>query len=137
MQNFFGYVSYRMISNANRFSSYVDAIVLMMNVIKTYQILIDFSANWSSKCGSCTNDTYDQHSCTLSILCQGVKLPLIPIPNFKIPNLTIDFSELHLNLDIMLPTFNFQPIKIDLPSIPNIPIPPAITMEIALNLNFP
>ncbi|MDR2416475.1 MAG: hypothetical protein LBD75_07990, partial [Candidatus Peribacteria bacterium] len=76
LNNFFGYVSYWMLSNANRFSAYVDAIILIMNVIQTYQVLIDFSANRSSKCATCTNDTYDQHTCTLSILCQGIKLPI-------------------------------------------------------------
>ncbi|MDR0650311.1 MAG: hypothetical protein LBG59_02650 [Candidatus Peribacteria bacterium] len=138
LNNFFGYVSYRMLSNANRFSSYVDAIILIMNVIQTYQVLIDFSANRSSKCATCTNDTYDQHSCTLSILCQGIKLPIIQIPNFKIPDIILDFSELNLNLDIILPNFNFQPVKIDLPQIPNIPSPPTLQLNIDLTLpNFP
>jgi hypothetical protein len=144
LNNFFGYVSYRMLSNANRFSAYIDAIILMMNIIQTYQILIDFSANRSSKCSTCTNDTYNQHTCTLSILCKGVKLPIIQIPNFKIPDIILDFSELNLNLDILLPTFNFQPIKIDLPQIPNLPNPPTLQLNIDLSIpslpdfpNFP
>jgi hypothetical protein len=45
VNNFFGYISYWMLTNANRYSSYVDAIILIMNIIKTYQALIDFSIN--------------------------------------------------------------------------------------------
>ncbi|MDR2191135.1 MAG: hypothetical protein LBP53_08480 [Candidatus Peribacteria bacterium] len=138
MRNFFGYISYWMTTNANRFSSYVDAIILIMDVIKTYQVLIDFSVNWGNKCATCTNDTYDQHSCTLSLLCQGIKLPIIQIPNIKIPDIIIDFSELNLNMNILLPTFNFQPIKVDLPTIPNLPTPPIIDINFTLpNISLP
>lgn len=130
LNNFMGYLSYWMTTNANRFEGYVDAIILIMNIIKTYQVLIDFSVNRSSKCSTCTNDTYDQYSCKLSMLCDLIKLPIIQIPNFKIPDITIDFSNLNMSMDILLPIFNFQPEKIDLPSIPNLPTPPAFNIDI-------
>ncbi|MDR2415345.1 MAG: hypothetical protein LBD75_01710, partial [Candidatus Peribacteria bacterium] len=34
-----------------------------------------------------------------------------------------------LNLDILLPNFNFQPVKIDLPQIPNLPNPPPLQLN--------
>jgi hypothetical protein len=134
VNNLFGYLSFWMTTNANRFSSYVDAIILIMNVIKTYQILVDFSTNRSSKCGTCTNDTYNQNNCKLAILCQffNIQLPILQIPNFKIPNIILDFSELNVGLDLLLPVFNFQPAKVDLPNIPNLPTPP--NLQIDLNI---
>jgi hypothetical protein len=142
LNNFMGYLSYWMMTNANRFEGYVDAIILIMNVIKTYQFLIDFSVNRSSKCATCTNDTYDQYSCKLSILCEAIgDLPIIQIPNFKIPDITIDFSNLNMNMDILLPVFNFQPEKVDLPSLPNLPTPPVFNIDfnflLGLNLSAP
>ena len=41
-----GYLAYWTSTNSERFVGYVDAIVLMLNIIKTYQILIDFSIEW-------------------------------------------------------------------------------------------
>jgi hypothetical protein len=141
VNNFLGYISYWMTTNANRFEGYVDAIILVMDVIKTYQILVDFSVNRSQKCSTCTNDTYDQYSCKLSILCDLIKLPIIQIPNFKLPDITVDFSDLHFNVDILLPSFNFQAVKVDLPNIPNIPTPPVFTINLdflaSLNITAP
>lgn len=132
--NFFGYINYWMDINANRFSQYVDAIVTILAVVKTYQVLIDFSANRTSKCGTCTNDTYDQYTCKLAFLCGNISPDPIPIPNIKIPNLTVDLSNLDLGLQIVLPHFRFVPQSIDLPRLPNLPPPPQIWME--LNLDF-
>jgi hypothetical protein len=124
VNNFLGYISYRMTANANRYSSYVDAIILIMNIIKTYQALIDFSINRGKKCNTCTTDTYDQYSCKLSLLCPKGLLPILQIPPFKIPNITLDLSNINVGLDILLPSFNFQPAKIELPTLPNLPSPP-------------
>lgn len=90
------------------------------------------------KCSTCTQDTNDQFSCKLSLLCNALNglLPILQIPNFKIPDLTIDFSDLNIGMDILLPVFNFQPVKIDLPSIPNLPTPPLVQLNIP-NINLP
>ena len=48
--NFFGYINYWMEINANRFSQYVDAITTILAIVKTYQVMLDFSANWTAKC---------------------------------------------------------------------------------------
>ena len=126
------YLSYWVNTNANRFVWYVDAIVLAWNIIKTYQLIIDFSVNWSQSCGNCANDTYDQYSCKLSILCKAVKLPILQIPNFKIPNITLDLTNINLWLDIVLPEFNFQPVSVELPDLLNIPEPPSVWANIKL-----
>ena len=134
--NFFGYINYRMEINANRFSQYIDAITTILAVVKTYQVMLDFSANRTAKCWTCTNDAYDQYACKLSFLCWGLKIDPIPIPSMKLPNLTIDLSHLDLWLDITLPKFNFIPESIELPRIPNLPTPPAIGVSLDVDLGF-
>jgi len=114
--------------NATRFSQYVDAIVLMIGVIKTYQLLIDFSVDWSQQCGTCSSDNYDSYSCKLSFVCPN--LPVIPIPPVKIPSIFIDFSHVDLGMDIKLPKINFIPVGIDLPKIPNLPNPPTLSFKL-------
>ena len=68
----------------------------MLNIIKTYQLIIDFSVERSEKCGNCAKDTYDQYSCKLSFLCDAIQLPIIQIPNFKLPNITVDLSSVDI-----------------------------------------
>ena len=87
-------------------------------------MIINFSVEWSKNCGNCAKDTYDQYSCKLSLLCDSIQLPIIQIPNFKLPNVTIDLTNMDLSLDVILPEFNFQPIKVNLPDLPNIPLLP-------------
>ena len=60
------------------------------------------------------------------MLCNTIQLPIIQIPNFKIPNITIDLSNVDMSLDIVLPKFNFQPISVQLPDLPNLPEPPSV-----------
>ena len=126
------YLSYWVVVNSERFVWYIYAITLILNIIKTYQLIIDFSVDWSKKCGNCAKDTYDQYTCKLSFLCNGIKLPIIQIPNFKLPNITLDFSNIDIWLDIILPEFNFQPVKVTLPDLPNLPEPPSIWVNIKM-----
>jgi hypothetical protein len=39
------------------FEKWVDAIVTIINIIKTWQLIIDFSVNWKTTCGKCRQDT--------------------------------------------------------------------------------
>lgn len=135
LSNFFWYINYRMEINAARFSQYTDAIITILGVVKTYQVMVDLFVDWGKKCWKCTMDTYDQYSCKLSFLCPD--LPIIPIPNVKIPSLYIDLSQLHLGLDITLPRFNFIPKSIDLPKLSNFPEPPQIGANFTVDFTIP
>ena len=130
INNTIGYLSHWTTTNSQRFVGYVDAIVLILNIIRTYQVLIDFSIEWWQNCGNCSKDTYDQYSCKLSMLCDMIQMPIFQIPNFKLPNITIDLTNIDLGLDIILPDFNFQPVRINLPDIPNIPEPGWINIKL-------
>lgn len=121
--------------NARRFEQYVDAIILLISAVKTWQVLIDFSVNWKTKCGKCKVDNYDFYSCTLSLLC--INLPILPIPNFRIPNINIDLSHINLGMDILLPKFNFVPKNVPLPRLPDLPNPPTINLDVDLNVAIP
>ena len=135
--NFFWYINFWMDVNANRFSQYCDAIITIVTIVKTYQIMIDLFVDWWSKCWKCTQDTYDQYSCKLSFLCNAFEIPVIPIPSVKIPSLYIDFSNLDLQMNILLPRFTFKPESIELPRIPNLPQPPQLGIELNIDFDIP
>lgn len=128
-------ITNRLQINARRFEQYVDAIILLISAVKTWQVLIDFSVNRKTKCGKCKVDNYDFYSCTLSLLC--INLPILPIPNFRIPNINIDLSHINLGMDILLPKFNFVPKNIPLPRLPDLPAPPSINVDFDLNVALP
>lgn len=118
--------------NAKRFEKWVDAIILMISIIKTWQILIDVIANWKPRCGKCTVDTYDTYDCILWLLC--IDLPILPIPPFKIPDIYLDFSHIDLWVDVLLPRFKFRALKIPLFKLPDIPDPMSVSINADFNL---
>ncbi len=109
------------------FEQYVDAIITLVWVIKTWQAIIDLSVNWSKKCSTCTNDNYQFYWCGFWFICKFINLPILPIPPFKIPSIYLDFSHIDASIDIKIPEFKFVPVSIQLPQIPNLPqIPPVL-----------
>ncbi len=126
--NFVGTLTMWLNVNAKRFSQYVDVIITLIGILKTRQVLIDFTVNRSESCGSCSNDNYDYYSCTLSFICP--QIPVIPIPPFKIPNIFLDLSRINIGMNITLPNFIFVPTSIPLPQIPNLPAPPTVSINL-------
>ena len=121
-------------TNANRYSQYIDAIITIMTTLETYQLIIDLSVDWSESCSTCTNDNYDQFSCKLGKICDwlNIELPIIEIPSTKVPSIYLDFSEIHIETDVVLPNFQFNPVAVPLPELPNLPEPPDVDLTLVL-----
>jgi hypothetical protein len=107
--------------NANRFSQFVDVIILLKWIIETRQVITDFSVNRQTRCAKCRQDDYDFYSCKLKLLC--FDLPILPIPPFEFPDIYLDLSNLNLWLKVVLPEIRFIPKKIPLIPIPDFPVP--------------
>lgn len=120
--------------NAKIYAKYVDALILIVSAIKTWQILIDFSTNRSKKCGKCSRDSYGSYSCSLSFLFP--KIPILPIPPFKIPNIYLDLSHIDLGISLEIPRFHFVPVSVALPQLPNLPSPPNINVSLGFEINL-
>ncbi|HMY80233.1 MAG TPA: hypothetical protein PK048_00105 [Candidatus Absconditabacterales bacterium] len=115
---------------ARGFDARVDFIISLVGIIKTRQIIIDFSVNRKETCSKCTVDNYSAYSCSLSAFCP--KLPVFAIPPFKIPSLTLDLSNVDFSTDIVIPKLRFQPKKVTLFDnliqfgLPDTPYPPSM-----------
>ncbi len=96
--------------NSKIFEKWVDAIITIINVIKTWQILIDISVNWKTTCGKCRADNGDLYDCILIGLCPN--LPVLPIPPFRIPDIFVDLSHINLGLTVVLPKIKINPVPI-------------------------
>lgn len=136
IMNFVSKLSSTLISwvsvNAKIYSKWIDALIAILSTIKTWQVLIDLSTNWTKKCWKCTRDWYWSHSCSLGFLFP--EIPILPIPPFKIPNINIDLSHIDLGISIALPRFVFTPVSFPLPKLPDLPPPP--NFNLAAGLNF-
>jgi len=62
------------------------------------------------------------------------KIPIIPIPPFKIPNINIDLSHIDLGISMALPRFLITPVDFPMPKLPDLPSPP--NYNLAAGLNF-
>lgn len=124
--------------NAKIYAKRIDALVLILSAIKTWQVIIDLSVNWTKKCGKCSRDGYGSHGCSLGFLFP--QIPIIPIPAFKIPNINIDLSHVDMGISIALPRFVFTPVDFPLPQLPNLPTPPdfnlAAWFDFSIQFNY-
>lgn len=128
VENFLWYINMWLNANATRFEQYVDAIITISTALETRQAILDLSVNWQKKCSTCTVDSYDAYACSLWSLCGQLKLPILRLPPFKIPNIYIDLSHIDLWMDILLPNFQFVPTSVPLIEIPDLPQPPSISV---------
>jgi hypothetical protein len=116
-------------TNATRFEQYVDAIITISTALQTRQAILDLSVDWQKKCSTCTVDNYDAYACSLGFLCWQLKLPILRLPPFKIPNIYIDLSHIDIWMDINLPKFQFTSTSVPLVELPNLPQPPNISID--------
>ncbi len=90
--------------------AWIDFIISLSGILKSRQIMIDFSVNWKEKCSKCTVDNYSAYSCSFAPFCP--KLPVFAIPPFKLPSITLDMSQIDFSTQIILPRLRFQPKSI-------------------------
>ena len=129
VDNFLWSITLRLNTNATRFEQYVDAIITISTALQTRQAILDLSVDRQRKCSTCTVDNYDAYACSLWFLCGQLKLPILRLPPFKIPNIYIDLSHIDIGMDINLPKFQFTPTSVPLVEIPNLPQPPSIVIN--------
>lgn len=65
VDNFFGYITLWLNTNASRFEQYVDAIITISTALQTRQVLLNLSTDRQKRCSSCTVDNYDAYACSL------------------------------------------------------------------------
>ena len=116
-------------TNATRFEQYVDAIITISTALQTRQAILNLSVDRQKRCSSCTVDNYDAYACSLGFLCEQIRLPVLKLPPFKIPNIYIDLSHIDIGMDINLPKFQFTPTSIPLIELPNLPQPPNVIIN--------
>jgi hypothetical protein len=77
---------------ARGFEAWVNFIISLTNIIKSRQVLIDFSVNRKEKCSKCTVDNYSAYSCSFSAFCPQVTSLQYPTIQDSIDHLRLEQS---------------------------------------------
>lgn len=87
------------------------------NILKTWESIPQIFQNFSMNCPSCSVDRGTMHEWLLRILLSGVDFPVLQPP--KLPNVNLDFSGLNFGNDVTIPEITFEPVQLDIFSLPD------------------
>ncbi|EKE27248.1 MAG: hypothetical protein ACD_3C00233G0001 [uncultured bacterium (gcode 4)] len=119
--------------NWKRFKSWVELIVLLKAILKSYQLIIDVFADFNATCSVCHNERNNLTYWLIKLISALIpKLPIIVFP--KWPDIIIDLHNIRAWLSINVPEFRFKVVPIVLPELPDLYLPkvPTVTLSISL-----
>lgn len=127
---------WRIKDNGKRFRTWVELIILLKAILKSWQLIVDVFAEFNDNCAVCHNERYDlKHSTTKLVSALVPKLPIIIFP--KWPDIIIDLHNIRAWLNITLPEFSFKVKPIVLPQLPDLTLPDTPNFKIWINLSLP
>lgn len=93
-------------------------------IIEDWEILIEGIFNVVYGCSECQSYRYNFSLSHILITLLGAVIPSPPEIIFpKIPDITVDVSDMRFSLDILLPRLEIEPVKFEYPTLPNIQLP--------------
>lgn len=127
---------WRIKDNGKRFKTWVELIVLLKAILKSWQLIIDVFAEFNDNCAVCHNERYDlKHFITKLVSMLIPKLPIIIFP--KWPDIIIDLHNIRAWLNIAMPEFSFKVKPIVLPQLPDLTLPDTPSLNIGIKLSLP
>lgn len=127
---------WRIKDNWKRFKTWVQLIVLLKAILKSWQLIIDVFADFNSNCAVCHNERYNlKYSITKMVSAIVPKLPIIVFP--KWPDIIIDLHNIRAWLNINLPEFSFKVKPIVLPQLPDLVLPDTPSLNASFKLSLP
>ncbi len=113
-----GYIA----DNGKRFRAWVEMVVLLKAVLKSWQLMIDLFYDHTAQCGVCRNERYDLKHFVFKIVSAVIpKIPIITFP--KWPDIILDLHNLRLGLRILMPEFDYRFHPVVLPTFPKLLLP--------------
>lgn len=123
-----------MTDNGKRFKSWVELIVLIKAILKSWQVFIDLFADFSAQCSVCRVQRYDLKYWLIKLISMLIpKIPIIIFP--KWPDIELDLHDISLGVKLAMPEFDFQLVPIKLPTlVPKLYLPEIPTVDLRLTL---
>jgi len=104
----------------------------IVELVAEFKVILDIFITYDDSCSTCRNQSAEDGWIMFMKVISGAipTPPVIPIP--KLPNLTLDISDVQASINIELPKFEFKPEKLILPNLNG----PIIDLPDAPPLNF-
>ncbi|MCF7812699.1 hypothetical protein K9M59_03865 [Candidatus Gracilibacteria bacterium] len=90
-------------------------------MLESWESIPQIFQGFTQNCPSCSVDRGTMHEWLLRIFLSGVDFPVLQPP--KLPDINLDFSGLTFGNEVIIPDLTFEPVELDIFSIPNIPAP--------------
>lgn len=90
----------------------------VQNIIESFKAILDVFIDYQDSCDTCQTTRTDvgyQNLIGIFFSAAVPDIPVIPMP--KLPNITIDVSQVQAGVDIVLPKFAFKPEPLALPDL--------------------
>lgn len=117
--------------NGKRFQAWVELIILIKAILKSWQVLIDIFTWFDQSCHKCKNERHDLMYFIFKLI--NMVIPKIPIIQFpKWPDIILDLHNIRAGLIIFLPDFKFTLRPIQLPNLPELRLPDTPNVNIKL-----
>lgn len=108
--------------NGKRFKSWIELIVLIKALLKSWQLLIDIFVDYDAECHTCKNERNDLMKYQFKLI--SMIIPDIPIVRFpKWPDIILDLHNIRAGLTVYLPEFDFNVRPIVFPTLPELHLP--------------
>jgi len=132
LDNTAGYLS----ANRSALKEWETMFESIQGLVDDFSVILDVFINYQESCSSCRSSrSEDGWIGLLTRLSAALPVPpVIPIP--KLPNITIDVSQVEANIEIVLPKFEFKPEPFILPDLNGfvIQLPDAPPIDFMINL---
>ncbi len=117
--------------NGKRFKSWVELIILIKAILKSWQLFIDIFADYKASCDPCKNERMDLLHFIFKLI--SAVIPQIPIIQFpKWPDIFFDLHNIRAWIKILMPDFKLNVIPIVLPNLPQLHLPDIPNVNITL-----
>ncbi len=124
-----GYIA----KNWKIFKSWVELIVLIKAILKSWQGMIDLFYDYKVWCESCKNERYDLLYFIIKLI--SALIPQIPVIQFpKWPDIILDLHSIKAWITIVMPDFKLNPKPIVLPNLPELNLPDAPSLNVKVTL---
>ncbi|MDD2566021.1 MAG: VCBS repeat-containing protein [Candidatus Gracilibacteria bacterium] len=126
----------RIYTNGKRFKAWVEMIVLLKAILKSWQAIVDIFIDFNASCSVCHNERYNLVYWIVKLVSSLIpKLSIIQFP--KWPDIIIDLHNIRAGLNIIMPEFNFKVVPMVLPQLPKLYLPDTPKIEIAGKISLP
>ncbi len=117
--------------NGKIFRTWVELYILIKAILKSWQLLADIFFDFEAQCHECKNERSDLMTFIMQLI--SFLIPKIPVIQFpKWPDIVLDLHSIRLNLNIVLPEFDFNQRPIILPPLPELNLPSAPSVNIVI-----